>query len=188
MNKNIIALTLLIILSALSRFVPHGYNFTPIAGMALLGAAYFDKKRLAFLVPILILFVSDFILNNTLYRTFFPDHEGIVFFSEFMIYTYIGTAAMVLMGMGLLKKVSAPRILGSAIAATVLFFLITNFGVWANGLMYPKTGAGLISAYVAGLPFMSGHLIGNVVFSFILFGAYEIIIDRKLTDVASLEA
>ena len=186
MNRNIFVLTLLIIIAAISRFIPHGYNFTPIAGMALLGGGYYNKRILAFIVPILVLFVTDFVLNNTLYRAFFPDVEGIVFFSNFMIFTYIGTAGIVLIGMGLLKKVTAPRILGGALFSTILFFLITNFGSWATGTMYPKTGGGLIASYIAGLPFMSGHLIGNLVFSFILFTAFELITKRQLSAVARM--
>ncbi|GLR16327.1 DUF6580 family putative transport protein [Portibacter lacus] len=186
MNRNIFALTLLIILSAAARFIPHGYNFTPIAGMALIGGAYYHKKFFAFLVPLLTLYATDFVLNNTLYRSFFPDQEGIIFFSSFMLYTYVGTAAIVLIGMGLLKKVTAPRLLGSAVFSSILFFLITNFGTWASGMMYPKTGAGLAAAYTAGIPFLSGHLISNIVFSFLLFSAYELIIKRNLSTVSRM--
>jgi len=162
------------------------YNFTPIAGMALLGGAYYNKRILAFIVPILVLFMTDLVLNNVLYRGSFPDVEGIVLFPSFMLYTYIGTAVIVLIGMGLLKKITAPRILGGAIFSSILFFLITNFGSWLTLPVYPKTGGGLISAYVAGLPFLSGHLIGNLVFSFILFGAYEIITKKELSAVARM--
>lgn len=185
MKKNIFALSLLIILAASARFIPHGYNFTPIAGMALLGAAYFDKKYLAYIVPILTLFLSDFILNNTLYRAFFPDHTGIVIFSKFMIYTYLGTGLMVAIGHLLLRKVNAPRILGSAVAATIVFFLVSNFGSWLHTPIYAKSFPGLLSAYVAGLPFLNGHLLGNILFSFILFGAFEFMTDRKLSKVLS---
>jgi hypothetical protein len=91
-----------------------------------------------------------------------------------MIYTYAGTAAIVLIGMGLLKKISGPRILGSALLSTIVFFLVTNFGSWISIPIYPMNASGLIAAYVAGLPFMSGHLVANVVFSFLLFGSYEL--------------
>lgn len=183
MNRNIFALSLLIIIAAISRFIPHGYNFTPIAGMALLGGAYFNKKSLAFLVPILTLFATDFVLNNTLYRAFFPDVVGLVFFSKFMIFTYAGTAAIVLIGMGLLKKVSAPRLIGGALFSSIVFFLITNFGTWATGTMYPKNALGLIESYVAGLPFLSGNLVGNLVYTFLLFGAYELFTKKEASAV-----
>lgn len=186
MKRNIFIVTLLIIIAALSRFIPHGYNFTPIAGMALLGGAYFGRKVLAFVVPISVLFITDVILNNTLYRAFFSGEDGFVLFSDFMIYTYAGTAAIVLIGMGLLKKVTGPRILGGALLSTIVFFLITNFGFWIGSPMYPQNGAGLLAAYVAGLPFMSGHLLANVVFSFLLFGSYELATKQKFTGVFKL--
>lgn len=180
MDRNIFVVTLLIIVAAISRFIPHGYNFTPIAGMALLGGAYFNKKALAFAIPIAVLFVTDLILNNTLYRAFFPSEDDFVLFSEFMIYTYLGTAAIALIGMGFLKKVTGPRILGSALLSTIVFFLLTNFGSWFGSPMYPQTFSGLLTSYIAGLPFMSGHLIGNIVFSFLLFGSYELAKNQDL--------
>ncbi|WP_235298961.1 DUF6580 family putative transport protein [Portibacter marinus] len=186
MKRNIIVLTLLIIIAAVSRFIPHGYNFTPIAGMALLGGAYFKKKYLAILVPIAVLFVTDVMLNNTLYRAFFPDHEGFVLFSDFMIYTYLGTALMVVVGMGLLHKITAPRLLGSVLFSTIIFFLVTNFGSWIANPVYPQNLGGLMASYVAGLPFLSGHLIGNLVYTFILFGAYELIVHREINVLARL--
>ena len=186
MRRNIIVVSLLIILAALTRFIPHGYNFTPIAGMALLGGAYFNKKHLAFLVPLITLFFTDFILNNTLYRVWFPDHEGLVFFSEFMLYTYLGTAAIVILGILLLKKISGTRLLGSAISSSIVFFLITNFGSWITNPVYPKNIAGLTSSYIAGLPFMSGHLISAIVYSFILFTAYELVVNKSARKVYSL--
>ena len=188
MNRNIIVLTLIIFIAAVSRFIPHGFNFTPIAGMALLGGAYFNKKILAFLVPLGVLLITDIILNNTIYRTFFPDHEGLVLFSNFMLYTYLGTALIVIIGIGLLKKITGPRILGGAILSTILFFLITNFGSWLGSPMYSQTGGGLIASYIAGLPFLSGHLVGNLVYSFILFGAYELVINREISAVTRFSA
>jgi len=185
-KRNIIVLTSLIAIAAIARFIPHGYNFTPLGGIALLGGAYYSKRILAFLVPILVLFVTDVILNNTLYRAFFPDQEGFVLFTNFMIYTYLGTAAIVLLGILMLKKVSTPRLLGGAVLGSLLFFLISNFGSWLTGAMYPKTAMGLLSAYGAGLPFLTGHLIANVIFAFLLFGLYELLVERRITSLSRM--
>ncbi len=180
MNRKILVLSLLILLGAISRLIPHGYNFTPIAGIALIGGAYFHKKYLAVIVPILSLFISDFILNNYFYRAFFPDIEGIIFFSDYMIYTYLGTALIAGLGMLFLRqKVNAPRLLGSALAGTLLFFLVTNFGSWISNPIYPRSLSGVISSYAAGLPFLNGSLVGNLVFTFLLFTGYEYAVKRR---------
>lgn len=186
MKRNIFALSFLILLSIAFRFVPHGYNFSPIGGMALLSGAYFTKKHLAFIVPIVLLFASDFLLNNLFYSSFFPEAASkTVFFSDFMLFTYGSIILMILFGMNFLKKITGPRLIGGALFSSIVFFLITNFGVWAGSLTYPQSLAGLGACYIAGLPFLTGNLIGNLVFTFILFGAYELLVNKSLVKVVS---
>lgn len=184
-KRNLFVLSILIIVAALSRILPHSYNFTPIGAMALLGGAYYGNKILAFAVPLITLYISDFFINNFIFRSFFPDKEGLIFFSDFMIYTYLGTALMVLLGKVLLKKVNFQRLLGGAIGASMIFFLISNFGVWLGSVVYPKSLMGLILCYEAGLPFLSSSLLGNLVFTFVLFTAYEVIVNKKAAKIYS---
>lgn len=183
MKKNILVLSLLIIVAALTRIVPHSYNFTPIAGMALVGSAYFHRKILAFLIPVLALYVSDFILNNTIYSSFYPDNAGLIFITDFMIFTYGAMLLTVLLGIKMLRKVSGTRILGSAVIASLIFFLISNFGVWLTTPMYPKSLVGLGESYIAGLPFLQGTLLSNVIFTPVIFFAYQMITRQKLSKV-----
>lgn len=167
-SKNLFLILGLILVAAASRLLPHPPNFVPVGAMALFGAAALPKRWLAIVVPMLAFYLSDLVLNNTLYASYF---EG--FYWGFSLWTMGAILLMVVLGMGLLRRVkfSWLRIGGAAIGATLVFFLVTNFGVWAAGTMYPKTGTGLLAAFVAGLPFLLNSLLANLLFSGLLFGA-----------------
>jgi hypothetical protein len=166
-SKSLLLVIGLILVAALSRLLPHPSNFVPVGAMALFGAAALPKRWLAVIVPVLAFYLSDLVLNNTLYAAYF---EG--FYWGISLWTIGAIILMVLLGMGLLRnlKFSWLRVGGAAMGATMVFFLVTNFGVWAGGMLYPKTGAGLLAAYAAGLPFLINSLLANLVFSGLLFG------------------
>lgn len=162
---------LLIASAAFSRLIPHPQNVAPIAAMALLGVAYFSNKYHVFIVPVLAMWLSDLAINNILYHRYF-DH--FVWFYPGFYWTYL---AFVLIGSGailLLKKVSVKTILPASLLASITFFLVSNFGVWASGIMYPKDVNGLIACYSAGIPFFKNTLIGDLFYCGILFGIFEI--------------
>jgi hypothetical protein len=171
--KKIIVVGVLIVLAALSRLLPHPDNITPIGSMALLGGALLSRKYLAFIIPFLALYLSDFILNNTLLRGFYPDQTGIIYFSNYMIWTYLSFGLIVLLGMGMLKQLKISRIIGASLIASILFYLISNFGMWLHSPFYAKNFGGLISCYAAALPFFRTSILGDLFFISILFGAYQ---------------
>ncbi len=164
----------IIFVAALSRILPHPSNFTPIVAMALFGGAYLKNKNLAFILVLVALFLSDFILNNTLLRAYYPDHQGLVFISSYMLWVYGSMLAIVTLGILILKKISISRVLLSAVGASVLFYLVTNFGAMLGDPMYPKSMAGLSASLFAGLPFFKNALVGNLLYTGVLFGAYEL--------------
>jgi len=163
----------LIFVGAFSRFLDFMPNFSPMESIALFGAAYLGHKVLAYAVPIIAMYVSDLVLNNTLTRAFFPDKEGIVLFDDYMIYNFIGMIAIVAVGRVLLKNVSAVKVGAGALIASSLFFVITNIGSWLSLPIYTKDLAGLTTAYSAGLPFFNNSWVSTLVFSTILFGSFE---------------
>ncbi len=162
---------IMVFLAAFSRLIPHPPNFVPVGAMALFGAAYFKPGYVAVGIPLLAMWLSDLAINNILYVHYF---EGFVFFYEGFYWTYLGFLMIVLLGFVLLNKVNALRIVTGTFFAAILFFLVSNFGVWFSGTMYPKSFDGLISCYVAGLPFLRNTLLGNVVYSSLLFSIYEL--------------
>jgi hypothetical protein len=169
------AVALIILLAALSRLIPHPANFAPIGAMALFGAAYYKQKYLAFTIPVVTMWMSDLIINNTLYSVSFTHFT---WFYPGCYWTYGSFILIGLIGMALLRKVNVLNLIASSILASLVFYLVSNFGVWTSGLMYPKDFNGLATCYVAGLPFLKNTLLGDLVYSGVLFGAYELAIRR----------
>lgn len=169
-KKSIFIVTGFIVFAALTRLLPHAYNFTPLGAIALFGAAYFPKKKWALIIPIAAFWVSDLLLNNIVYSEFY---EGFTWFTGGMLYIYGSIAMIAILGYYLLKKVTFGRVLGGALGASIIFFIVSNFGVWAGGSMYPHTLEGLISCYTAAIPFFHYTIAGNIIYSAVLFGSYE---------------
>jgi hypothetical protein len=144
-------------------------NFSPIGAMALFGGAYFANKKLAYLVPMLSIWLSSMVLNNTFYKQYYPS-----FSFGFETIVFIGFAVVVTAGVLLLKKVTVTNLLLANLVGTVGFFLVSNFGVWANGTMYAHTMEGLGACYTMALPFLKNSLLSNVLFSTVFFGIFEL--------------
>lgn len=166
--------TLLILAAIIYRVLPHPPNFAPITGVALFGGAVFSRKWLALLIPFVALYMGDLIINNTIARSFFADVQGFVWFSPYMIFNFLAFGLIVFVGYVGIKKLSFARVIGGALGASLLFFIITNFGSWLTSGFYPRTLTGLIECFVAAIPFFQSTLLGDMVFTFIMFGSYMI--------------
>lgn len=166
-------LAVFILLAALSRLLPHPPNVTPIGGMALFGAAYFAKRHLAIIVPLIALWISDLILNNVVYAAYF---EGFSWFGIPVV--YLSIIAIALMGTKLLQKIKISNLLIASLAASTIFFLITNLGSWWMDPIYTKDIVGIFTAYTAGLPFFLNTIAGDLFFTAVLFGGYELVKQR----------
>lgn len=179
-------ITLIVLFAALSRLIPHPSNFTPIGAMALFGAAYYSKRHLAFLIPIFSMWISDLILNNVVYSAYF---NHFVWFYKGSVFTYGAFVLIVVLGMFLLKKINVSNLIFSALSASVIFFVVSNFGVWLTSGMYPHTFSGLIACYIAGIPFFHNTLLGDFVYAGVMFGSFELCVKQipqlKLSSVAS---
>jgi hypothetical protein len=157
-KPRLVAITCLILAAAASRVIPHPPNFTPITAIALFGGAYFSKKWLAFLVPLSSLLLSNLVLGY-----------GV---GSYVVYASF--ALVVSIGLLLRRRRSGLAIGAAALASSVLFFLVTNFGVWFFDNMYPKTGAGLIMCYTAAIPFFKNAVLGNAFYTVVLFGGFAL--------------
>ena len=166
-RSSFLVVAVLIVLAAASRLLPHWPNFGPVGAMALFGAAVFARKWMALLVPFAALYLSDLALNNMLYSEYYDG-----FYWGFNSWVYAGFLLTILLGFGLLRNrdFSWLRVGGATVAGTLLFFLITNFGVWLGSALYPQDASGLLAAYVAGLPFLLNSAAGNIFFAGLLFG------------------
>lgn len=170
MKKTFYIIAGFIVFAALARLLPHAYNFTPIGAIALFGAAYFGAKKWAFIVPLAALFISDLILNNFYYAAYY---DGFAFFTSGMLYIYGSFAMIVILGFYLFDKVTIPRVIGGAVGGSLIFFIVSNFGVWIASPLYPLTLEGLILCYTAAIPFFHNTLAGTLIYSCALFGGFE---------------
>jgi hypothetical protein len=161
-------LTIIVLATALFRLVPHWPNFTPIAALALFGAATFERKWLGLVVPLAAMLLSDTLIG-------FHGSMGAVYLSFGLIW---------ILGLWALQRPSAGRIAAASVTSSVLFFLITNFAVWYGSTFYPQTAAGLLTCYTAGLAFYNGSnfflngLVGDLLFNGLLFGSYYLLQQR----------
>jgi hypothetical protein len=121
-------------------------------------------------VPFAALLISDYatlqILWHGKYSWFDPS-------------TWAAFSLASLLGWTLRDKITAPRVAGAAIGSAIVFFTVSNFGVWLGGHFYPKTFTGLVECYVAAIPFFRNDLAGNLAYSAVMFGSYHWITARQ---------
>lgn len=162
-TPRILFIIAVILFAGLSRLLPHIPNFTPIGAMALFGGAYLTDRRLSFVVPIMAMIVSDLMLE-LLFGAGFHATAIFVYGSIFLI-SVIG---------GFLKESRSPqKIFLASLVSSVLFFAITNFGVWMMYGGLEQTGiAGLWTTYVLGIPFFAPTAIGDLFYNTVLFGGF----------------
>lgn len=168
-------LTGMILLAAFSRVIPHPFGFSPLGAIGLFGAAYFAKKWQAILIPIVAAWLSDLFLDNVIYAHYYPEfnwyHQGLYTpYAGLLLYSSYLLSALV--GMYIFKTVTPQRVLIGALASTVIFFLVSNFSGWIGDPLYSQDLKGLITCYIAGIPFIKGTLLGDICYSVVLFGTF----------------
>ena len=158
-NTRLLALLTAIFAAAALRLVPHPPNFSPIAAMALFSGAYVARKPLAFVAPFGALIISDIALGG-----FYPG----------MNFVYLSFALTVLIGWAVARRKTPLTIVAAAVSSSVLFFILTNFGMWLFSGIYPLTQAGLVACYVAAVPFFQNTLAGDLFYTALMFGGFAL--------------
>lgn len=148
----------LILFGIFSRLFPHPPNCTAINAIALLSTSTTGSLSVTFLIVFTSMFFSDLV---------FGLHHS-------LFYVYFSLGLTVLMGYWLKKQHTNVgfKISACLIGSSLLFFTISNFGVWITGDLYPKTGEGLVACYIAALPFLRNQILGDFLYSSILFGSF----------------
>lgn len=162
MNKKLITIVALIVLAAVTRFLPFAPNFSPIGAVALFAGAFIANRYVAIALPLIALFISDIFIG---------------LYGAGMIPVYVCTALFGLIGIFITNKNNAISILGSSLLGSITFFLITNcvFLYTVDNTFYPVSLAGLIQSYVAALPFFKNALQGDLLYTTLLFGSYYLL-------------
>jgi len=152
----------MIIFAALTRLIPHAPNFTSVGAMALFAGAMWGLSATTFIVPLAALVLTDLVLGM---------HSTIFYvYGAFLLISLIGALS--------LKKRTGARLVGVTLFSSLVFFFITNFGVWMADSLYAHNLAGLTECLVMGLPFLKNQILGDVTFSVLMFSAYELLARR----------
>lgn len=163
-----IVLAGMVLAAAASRLVPHPLNFAPIGAMALFGGACFADRRAAFGVPLAAMFLSD-VLIALLNSSYLLQSLAL------MPFIYGSFALIVTLGLWLRTRRTFLPIAATTLAASMIFFTVTNFGDWAFGPIYAKTWQGLVTCYTAAIPFFKNTLLGDAFYAAVLFGGLMLI-------------
>jgi hypothetical protein len=173
-SKNIVwSFILLVVVAALYRIIPgRPFGFAPQWAMAVFAGAVIRDKKWAFILPVLSMFVSD-LFYQILYKGGVSDMPG---FYEGQWQNYLLFTLLVFVGMAI-RKINVTQIAVASVTAPTLYFLVSNFLVWASngaprGLDRPKTFNGLMLCYADGIPFYRMSILATLVFSTILFGSF----------------
>lgn len=156
---HILGVLMVILAGAALRLVPHPPNFSPIAAMALFGGATLARRELGLLLPLAALFLSDLVIG----------------FHDQMVAVYVSIALISGLGLLLNKQRTVGRVAMASVAGSLLFFLLTNFSVWMTSGMYSMTWDGLVSCYVAAVPFLQNSIAGDLVFTGAFFGVWALL-------------
>ena len=154
-NIFILALIAVAILLRIAGILPENVN--PIAAIALFGGALFSNRWQGLIIPLVILFLSDLIIG----------------LHHLMVPVYIAFVIIGLIGFAIRSNPSIGRALIGAGIGSIIFFIITNGAVWMGSTFYSQDIGGLIDCYILGLPFFRNTLIGDLIFTCILFGSYH---------------
>ena len=156
------------------RFMPHPWQFTPVAASLLFFGARGSRKRIW--LPLVLFAISDLLLNRFVYAYPFT-------WDQTVIWAWYG--AILLLGTALRKTSKPVPIIGAALGSSISFFLVSNFMVWAAGTMYPLTWAGLLTCFEAAVPFFRHTLEGDLLFTSVMFATPAVL--RVLAGVLGKE-
>lgn len=166
----------LIFIAAISRLFPILPNFQPVTALALFaGSLFFANKKFGLLVPVSAMLFSDLLLHF-FSQSLFGFYIG---FHESMVAVYLSLAIVSLFGMKFVGNKKISSIFTGSIIGALIFFIITNFSSWLfspdiTNLPYTKDFAGFIRCYTEALPFFRNTLYSSVIYSLVMFGAYNI--------------
>lgn len=161
MKRNVlidcVVFVMLVVLASLGRLLAHTPNFTPVAAASLFAGMYFSRRLVAAAVPIIGMIISDLFIG---------------FYPMLIMLTVYGATVFPIIFRKFVSHNSAWRIGLSAAVSSAVFFLSTNFAVWASGGAYSQDLDGLIRCYVAAFAFLKYTLAGDLFWSAVIFGAY----------------
>lgn len=162
-SQPVLLAIILIVLAAITRFIPHPFNFTAVGAMALFSGANFRDKRYAFLLPIFVMLITDIIIG----------------FHFSMLPVYACFAFTVWIGTRIKNNKNVVTIFGGSLFSSLIFFLITNLPFWyADQSLYPLSIEGTMQSYRMAIPFFKNQIFGDLFYNSVLFGVYNLLFGK----------
>ena len=158
---------LLVILGVLTRVFPHPVNFTALGAVSLWSMSLFSSRRVALLIPMLALFLSDALLG----------------FHSTMVWVYGSFLLIEVLSLVIEPQNSWGRTLLGSLCASLIFFVLTNLGVWFDGLLYPMTAEGFADCFAMAVPFLKNQVLGDLLFCFALGVVVRVVMKRAAVRV-----
>lgn len=156
-NRRLLAVLFLLAFAAISRFLPHPPNFSPVTAMVFLSGVLLSHRLAAIALPLFFIFLTDLVIG------FYPG--------QWMVYVaYISVGAIGMLQAG---STSKARYAGTILSSALAFFVVSNLGVWMTGTLYTKDWAGLVSCFTMAIPFFPSTLVSHILFVGVLGAAYQ---------------
>lgn len=170
MERKSLWISLFIVISLLfTRIIPHAPNFTSAMAGLIFGGVILRKGIYAIII-LIGYYIADLLINNITYSA---DQSGFQWTSQSFGYIYISLFLSYFISRLFSNSMENPlKIIGVSLVCSILFFTLSNFGVWMEGLIYTQNISGLITCYVAALPYLMNEIAASIFFSCLYFGVY----------------
>ena len=146
----------LVLILALSRLIPHPWNFTPVIAVAMMSGYFFKNIYFSLSILLISMLIADIFIG----------------FYENMIFVYISLMLITFVFFKISKKVNFKNLFIYSFAGSLIFFMISNFGVWVLGspgvydIAYEKSLSGLIECYILAIPFFGNTFLSTLIFAY----------------------
>ena len=154
-KKHIFPISLILIL-ALARLIPHPPNFTPVIAVAIMSSYFFKNIKVSFIVLLVAMLISDLFIG----------------FYENLFFVYISLILITYIFHKISIKINFKNLFVYGFAGSLIFFIVSNFGVWAlgspgvNDIAYDKSLSGLIQCYILAIPFFGNTFLSTIIFAY----------------------
>ena len=170
LKKEIFPISLILIL-AFARLIPHPPNFTPIIAVAIVSGYFFKNLNLSILTLLIAMLISDL---------FIGFYENVIFvYASLLIITFVFHKIS--------NKINFKNLFIYGFVGSVIFFVVSNFGVWVLGspgvydIAYEKSLNGLIQCYILAIPFFGNTFLSTLIFSYPAIFIYKSLTARSST-------
>jgi len=156
MKKEISFSILLVLIAVVSRLVSHEWNFTAMGAVAVIAGFLITSRPLALATVLSSLLISDYFIQ----------------FHNTMIAVYTGYALMALIGIFMASNIKFSKIVATSFISSVVFFVVSNLGVWFEGQLYPQTFPGLVNCFEMAVPFFRNEMLSTMILAPVLFYSF----------------